>query len=529
MSEDRDPTSTGQTPRRHAPDVLVFGANGFVGSHLVPYLVRAGRCVRASGRNRDPLEARGWDNVELIEADALRAETLDAALKDIDVAYYLVHSMAAGDDFGRLDIDAAGNFAAAAARAHVRRIVYLGGLVPHDAQSEHLTSRRDTGQRLRAGPVPVTEIRAGIIVGPGSAAFEVIRDLVNALPVMVAPKWVRSRSSPIALENLLYYLLRIADIAAAEGMVLDAGGADYLSYEAMMRQFGEAVGKRPFILPVPVLSPALSSRWLGLVTAVPTAVARALIGGLMHDIPADNARLKQLVPQNLLDYRESVRAALEIEQRPAVATRWTEGLLMFRDSRQDYSFYAKHAGASTVTTASPHALWAIISRIGGDNGYYYADILWYIREVMDWLVGGPGLKKGRDHPTDIQLGDRIDYWKVLALEPERRLTLHFGMRAPGSGVLEFAIAPRHDGHTTLSITAYWHPHGVWGLSYWYAMVPAHLFVFRGMADAIARRAEAADRQMAYKAHAGVGRPVQLAETASPAIPPATGNGPARSG
>ena len=486
--------------------VLVFGANGFVGSNLVPCLFRAGKRVRAAARSLDALQTKAWADVELVAADALRPETLDGVLVNIDVAYYLVHSMAAGCDFGRLDVEAAGNFAAAAAHAGVRRIVYLGGLVPPDAHSEHLTSRRDTGARLRAGPVPVTEIRAGIIVGSGSAAYEVIRDLVNALPVMLTPKWVRSKSSPIALSNLLNYLVRVADIAEAAGQILDAAGADYLSYEAMMRQFGEAVGKRPRIVPVPLLTPALSSQWLGLVTAVPTPVARALVGGLMHDIPADDVRLRLMVPQKLLTYREAVVEALETEQHPAVATRWTEGLLMFRDSRQDHSFYAKRAGASTVTTASPHALWAVISTIGGDTGYYYMDVLWNIREIMDWIVGGPGLIKGRDHPSELRIGDRIDYWKILALEPERRLTLHFGMRAPGTGVLEFAITPRHDGRTTLSITAYWHPHGVWGLSYWYAMVPAHLFVFRGMADAIVRRAEARERPTAQTIHAATDRP-----------------------
>jgi hypothetical protein len=223
-------------------------------------------------------------------------------------------------------------------------------------------------------------------------------------------------------------------------------------------------------------------------------VARALVGGLMHDIPADDTKLRHLVPQNLLTFRQSVDMALQEEQRPRVATRWTQGLLMFRDFRIDHAYYAKHAGATTGTTASAQALWKVISAIGGDNGYYYADILWRTREVMDWLVGGPGLDKGRDHETEVQLGDRIDYWKVLALEPERRLTLQFGMRAPGSGALEFVITPLGHGRTTLSITAYWHPYGAQGLLYWYAMVPAHLFIFRGMVEAIARRAEAAERQ-----------------------------------
>jgi uncharacterized protein YbjT (DUF2867 family) len=421
---------------------LVFGASGYIGSNLVPYLMQAGNLVRAAGRSREVLETRGWTGIELVEADALRPETLAGALAGVEVAYYLVHSMAAGRDFGRLDLQAAGNFAKAASGAGVRRIVYLGGLTPAEARSEHLISRRDTGERLRAGSVPVTEIRAGIIVGPGSAAYEVIRDLVNALPVMVTPKWVQSRSSPIALGNLLYYLLRVADIAEAAGAILDAGGPEYLTYEAMMRQFGKVVGKRPRILRVPVLTPTLSSYWLGLVTSVPTAVARALMGGLGHDIPADDRELHRLVPQILLSYREAVIVALETERRHEVAARWTEGLFMFRGYRHDHSYYAKRAGASAVAAASPPAVWKVISAIGGDVGYFYMNFLWDIRAGMDWLVGGPGLSKGRRHPTEMRLGDNIDSWKVLALEPERRLTLQFGMRAPGSGVLEFEITPR---------------------------------------------------------------------------------------
>ncbi len=239
--------------------VLVFGASGYVGSHLVPALVARGRRVRAAARQRKVLEARGWTGVELVEADALVPQTLDAALRGIDTAYYLVHSMAAGKRFGDLDRQAASNFAAAAARCGVRHVVYLGGLVPRDADSEHLVSRKETGDRLRDGPVPVTEIRAGIIVGPGSAAYEVMRDLVFHLPFMVTPRWVQSRSSPIAIANLIEYLIRVADLPQARGRILDAGGPEYLSYEQMMRQFGEVVGRRPRILRVPVLSPRLSS------------------------------------------------------------------------------------------------------------------------------------------------------------------------------------------------------------------------------------------------------------------------------
>ncbi len=471
--------------------VCVFGASGYIGTNLVPRLRAHGWQVRACARNRKVLEARAWTGVQLVEADALKPETLAAALEGVDVAYYLVHSMAAGRDFGRLDLVAAGNFADAAAADGVKRIVYLGGLVPADVDSEHLVSRKQTGDRLRAGPVPVTEIRAGIIVGPGSAAYEVMRDLVNNLPLMTTPRWVRSKSSPIALPNLLEYLVRVAVLPAAAGRTLDAGGPDYLTYATMMRQFGEVVGKHPAIIPVPVLTPRLSSYWLALVTTVPAPIARALIGGLKHDIPAHDQELRELVPQRLLTFREAVVAALEEEKAHTVAARWTEGVLMFRGGRQDYAFYAKRASGSAVARATPAALWRVVTQLGGDKGYFYADVLWRLRAWMDWLAGGPGLSKGRRHPTELRVGDTIDYWTVLALEPQRRLTLNFGMKAPGNGVMEIEIEPLAEREARVTVTAYWHPAGIWGLLYWYAFVPAHLFIFKGMTRAIARRAESA--------------------------------------
>jgi uncharacterized protein YbjT (DUF2867 family) len=480
----------GQSAR---PRVLVFGASGYVGSNLVPALLATGACdVRAAARNRKVLEARAWAGVELAEGDALKPDTLAAALSGIDVAYYLVHSMAAGRDFGRLDLEAAGNFARAAAAAGVKRIVYLGGLIPADADSEHLRSRKETGDVLRAGPVPVTEIRAGIIVGAGSAAYEVMRDLVYHLPAMVTPKWVQSKSSPIALPNLLDYLMRVATIPEAAGQVYDAGGPDYLSYEDMMRQFGEVVGRRPRILRVPVLSPRLSSYWLGLVTAVPANIARALIGGLKHDLPAHDEALRRLVPQPLLTFRQAVEAALDAERRHAVAARWTEGALMYRAWRPDYAFYAKRASGSAQTTAPPAAVWRVVTSLGGANRYFYMDWMWTLREALDWLAGGPGFSRGRRDPDALRLGDTIDYWTVVGLEPGRRLTLHFGLKAPGSGILEFEVEPLAGGGARLIETAYWHPQGVWGLLYWAALVPFHLFIFKGMTRAMVRRAGRAD-------------------------------------
>lgn len=477
------------TEMNSSPACAVVGATGYVGSNLVPHLASAGWRVRAVARDIKVLEAHDWPNVELATADVLQPEMLKAALQGIEVAYYLVHSMAAGRNFGAIDLQGAEIFAAAAASAGVRRIVYLGGLVPADDAGEHIDSRRQTGDILRAGTVPVTELRAGIIVGPGSAAFEVMRDLVLNLPLMVTPRWVRAKSPPIALSNLLVYLERIALLPEAAAQTYDAGGPQLCTYEDMMRQLALSAGKKPpRIVPVPVLTPGLSSYWLGLVTAVPANIAKALIGGLRHDFSADDAALRALVPQQLLNVREAIDAALADEREHRVEARWTEGDFAMRGFSHDVAFYAKRASGTAVAAASPSAVWKQVTGIGGENRYYYMNALWWLRELMDWCVAGPGFTRGRRDPETVRVGDAIDYWTVIAMEPERRLTLHFGMKAPGSGVLEFELRPLGEQKTQVTVTAYWHPRGVWGLAYWYALVPAHLFLFRGFTAAIARRA-----------------------------------------
>lgn len=470
--------------------VLVFGARGYVGTNLVPRLLREGVTVRATARAVTPLEARNWPGVEIVQADALVPASLPAALADVDTAYYLVHSMGAGKGFGKLDLHAAQNFAQAAAEAGVRCIVYLGGLFPEDADSEHLLSRLETGVALREGSVPVIELRAGIIVGPGSAAFEIMRDLVLNLPVMVTPRWVHQKSPPIALENLLEYLVRLPLIPEAQGRIFDAGGPEVLTYADMMRTLARLAGKRkPLIIPVPVLTPRLSSRWLWLVTAVPTSVARALIGGLKHDFTAKDAELRQLVPQKLLNFEESVQAVFDAEDRHEVQARWTEGAFPMRGHRREHAFYAKRADGTTVTEASPDAVWQVVKRIGGRNRYYGADLLWWLRETLDWIIGGPGRNRGRRDADDLRIGDHVDSWTVVGLEPGRRLTLMMGMKALGSGVLEFDLEPLDNGGTQLTATAYWHPAGVGGLVYWYSLFPAHLFIFDNMTRNICKRAE----------------------------------------
>jgi uncharacterized protein YbjT (DUF2867 family) len=475
---------------------LVFGASGYIGSHLVPCLLQARLRVRVASRRCSTLEARGWEGAEIVEADALDPGSLKRALAGVRIAYYLVHSMAAGRDFGRLDLAAAANFARAAESCGVERILYVGGLVPEDADSEHIVSRRETGDVLRAGAVPVTEIRAGIIVGPGSAAFEVMRDLVFHLPVMITPRWVRAKSPPVALENLLHYLLRAPELESTRGQILDAAGPEELTYEEMMRILAEVAGRRaPWIIPVPLLSPRLSSYWLKYVTSVPTNVARALIEGLKHDFTADAGPLRRLIPQRLLDFRQSVQAAFEAERSAQVKARWTEGAFAMRKRRIDYAYYAKRASGSAVAQASPAAVWGLVSAIGGDNRYYYLNGLWSLREGLDWIVGGPGMSRGRRHPTRVRVGDKIDSWDVIGVEPERRLTLAFGMRAPGAGVLELELTPLAEGRTRLTATAYWHPAGLWGLMYWYSLEPAHRIIFNGLTREICRRAEAVEGRL----------------------------------
>lgn len=467
---------------------LVLGASGYIGTHLVEFLRAAGRRVRAASRNREVLEGRGWDGVDLCAADALEPGTLDAALEGVDTAYYLVHSMAAGTGFPELDAQAARNFAEAAARHEVRRIVYLGGLTPDHPRSAHLRSRQETGDILRRGSVPVTELRAGMIIGPGSAAWEVIRDLVNHLPVMVTPKWVYSRSTPIALSNLLHYLAAVPQYAETAGQTYDVAGPEVLTYADIMRRYGGLVGRKPLIIPVPVLTPRLSSYWLRLVTAVPTRIARALIDGLSQDVIASDDRLARLIPQELLDFDGAAAAALAAERQHAVPARWVESAAACTTFRPDYSFYAKQESGQALTTATAAQVWSVLCEVGKDGDFFHANAQWWLRRLMDWLVGGPSLRRRRRHPSELRTGDVVDAWRVIAIEPEQRLTLLMEMKAPGAGVLQFEIDEEGD-RRRITVRAFWHPAGVWGLLYWYATWPFHRSLFRGMARKIARRAE----------------------------------------
>ena len=469
---------------------LVFGASGYIGTNLVEFLLGEGRQVRASSRNIEVLQGRGWEGAEFCEADALEPANLDAALRGVDTAYYLVHSMAAGSSFPELDAIAARNFAAAAARQDVRRIVYLGGLTPDNPLSAHLKSRNETGDILRDGPVPVTEIRAGMIIGPGSAAWEVIRDLVNHLPVMVTPRWVSSKSTPIALSNLLRYLADVAQHEQTAGQVYEVGCPDVLTYKEIMLRYGAVVGKRPFIIPVPVLTPRLSSYWLRFVTSVPTNLARALIEGLSQDVVAEDQRLAGLIPQDLLSFDAAVAEALDADRQHSMPAHWVENALPRGSFNPAYGYYAKQAQGSALTSATPAEIWAVLSRIGFSGDYFYARPLWWLRRSLDWIVGGPSFRRRRRAGT-LRVGDVIDAWRVIGLEPEERLTLLMEMRAPGAGVLEFTVDDLGD-ERRISVCGYWHPAGVWGLLYWYVTLPAHALIFSGTAKAIAGRNQQPD-------------------------------------
>ncbi len=477
-------------------NILVLGASGYIGSHLVPRLASEGHSVRAAARRAEVLEARGWAGVETVSADALQADSLAGACAGIDVAYYLVHSMGGGSGFASRDHEAATNFQKAAAAAGVKRIIYLGGPRPPGVVSEHLASRLATGEVLRSGTVPVTELRAGLIVGPGSAGFEVLRDLVNHLPMMITPRWVQSRTQPIALDDLLEYLVQVLAHPETIGGTYDVAGPEILRYKELLAGYAKVTGKSFRALDVPVLTPRLSSYWLALVTSVPVSVARPLVEGLKTDLVNDDSTIRAIIPIPLHTYEEAIRTALERELSEPLPARWAEGAIAFRGYNPDVSFYSKGESSEHVANVPAEDLWNVVRGIGGKNGYYYANRLWWVRGIADRLIGGVGLRRGRRDPLDVRVGDTVDFWRVVAIEPGKRLTLVAEMRLPGSAVLEFEVTPIDAHRSKLSTVARFHPNGVWGLLYWYALVPAHGFIFKRMPRNMARAAEEAARRSA---------------------------------
>jgi uncharacterized protein YbjT (DUF2867 family) len=478
--------------------VLVTGASGYVGGRLVGELLHRGHRIRCLVRTPSKLDrAPGRDDVEVVAGDV--SGDLRDAMRGVTAAYYLVHSIGATKDWSERDRAAAENFRDAAAAAGLERIVYLGGLGSGgDDLSEHLSSRQTVGRVLAEGPVPVTELRAAVIIGSGSASFEMLRYLVEVLPVMITPRWVDTRCQPVAIRDVLR-LLADALTAPVAGRVLEVGGPDVLTYRQMMRIYAEEAGlRRRLIVPVPVLSPRLSSYWIGLVTPIPPSLARPLIDSLVNDVVVRRDAAIDEMPGPLLDYRDAVRRALRRTIAGDVPTRWSQAELGGRHSAEPLPTDPVWSGGSVFAdrrtrrvAAAPREVYAAISRIGGKTGWHRGEWLWGLRGAVDTLAGGVGLRRGRVHPSELSVGDPLDFWRVERVEPGSLVRLRAEMRLPGEAWLEWRLHEDGDG-TIVEQTARFHPRGLWGRAYWYAVAPFHHFVFPGVLAGIAEDAESAD-------------------------------------
>ena len=473
--------------------LLVTGATGYIGGRLAPRLLERGYAVRCLVRSEAKLRARPWTdhpNLEIVEGDAGEPGDLDRALRGVETAYYLIHSMVvAGAEYRQRDRRLAENFAAAARRQGVRRIVYLGGLgEPGEGLSDHLSSRREVEHALGSGGVPVTVLRAAMIIGSGSASFEILRYLVERLPVMVTPRWVSTRCQPIAVRDVLHYLAACLEEPATTGETLEIGGPDVVTYLQMMRLMEEARElPRRLILPVPLLTPRLSSHWIHLVTPLSRHIARPLAEGLRNEVVVQDDRAARLMPHQPLPVPEAIRLALENATSHRVETSWSDAGPMPGDPDWAGGSVFQDSWAVEVD-ATPDEVFEAVCRIGGGNGWYAADWLWRLRGWMDRLIGGPGLRRGRRHPRQVRYGDALDFWRVTEVAEPRRLALRAEMKLPGVARLAFDIDPLEDdsqgavgvGRTRLIQTAQFIPRGLLGLAYWYAVLPLHYVVFRGM-------------------------------------------------
>jgi len=476
--------------------VLVTGASGYIGGRLVPRLLAAGHRVRCAVREPRKLANRPWASdprVEIVACDLADEARTAAVAEGCGAAFYLVHSMlAAGRSYASLDRDLARSFARAATRARLERIVYLGGLGETGAGlSEHLASRREVEADLASGSVPVTVLRAAMIIGAGSASFEILRYLVERLPMMITPRWVQTRCQPIGISDVLGYLVRCLDVPATIGQTLDVGGPDVITYLDAIRILSEIRGlRRRVILPVPILTPRLSSLWIHLVTPVSSRIARPLAEGLRNEVVCRDDRAVELIPMPRSDIRTAIAAAVGVLDADDLETRWSDagvipgdpdwaGGTVFEDARQ----LTIHATAADTFRA--------VCRVGGVHGYYSADWLWRLRGFMDKLVGGPGLRRGRRDPDSVAYGEALDFWRVVGVDEDERLELRAEMKLPGIATLSFEITPSEteEGECRLTQTARFKPKGLFGLLYWYSVLPFHGVVFKGVSRGIARAAE----------------------------------------
>lgn len=478
--------------------VLVTGATGYVGGRLTPRLLEAGVRVRALVRNPAKLACRPWAGnplLELAKGDVQDAASLHRALKGCRAAYYLVHSMnPATKDFAAADRAAALNLAGAAAAAGLERIIYLGGLVPPDHQiSRHLASRAEVGHILAAGPTPLTWLRAAMILGSGSASFEIMRYLVERLPLMITPSWVQSLVQPIAINDVLGYLLACLDHPGVLGQTLDIGGPDVLSYRELFAIYAQEAGLRPrLIIPVPFFSPKLSSYWIHLVTPVPAAIARPLAEGLRHSVVCRDSRIRELIPRQLSTCRQAIHRALNRVAQERVETCWMDAGEL-RPPEWVACEDAPYAGGTVlelgyraVIAAPPETVWPALAGIGGRRGWYAGQWLWVARGWLDRLMGGVGLARGRRDPRELWVGDALDFWRVLAVDPPRRLLLWAEMKAPGQAVLDLRLAPAGEGGCELGLVARFLPRGLAGLLYWRAALPLHRHIFPALLEGLAR-------------------------------------------
>lgn len=483
----------------HGCRIAVTGATGYIGTRLVPRLAAAGYRVRCLARSPRKLHDRQWfsdPGIEVVACDLDHAAALRGHLDGCDAAFYLVHSMqSAGRDYAERDRFMAERFAAAAAAASVRRIIFLGGLGESTKNlSAHLASRREVERVLAGGPVSVTTLRAAMIIGSGSASFEILRYLAERLPVLVTPRWVRTESQPISIRNVLHYLVQCLAVPQTAGRTLEIGGSDIVTYQTLLRIMAEERGLgRRIIIPVPVLTPFLSSLWIHLVTPVSARMARPLAEGLRNRVVVQDDTAARLMPQQLLGVRESIRIALDAEARSDVESTWSAagpvpgdpdwaGGDVFKDSRE------------TLIAATPERVFDVLMRLGGRQGWFHYNRLWRLRGLLDRVAGGPGWKRGRRNPEHLSWGEAVGFWRVTELDRGRRLTLRAEMRVPGDAILDFELSPAEsrDGApaTHLVQTARFRPKGLAGLLYWYAVTPFHGPVFDGLLKGIREAAVA---------------------------------------